>query len=164
MRIAGERVGSCARTATNLLEFARAAFSFQPRCIAQGAEDRRVAIDFRKGLPADAARRKGQESAWEYLTGVRDENAPFAVIEPTRRAPDRILYAAGRLDHDACLTVSDSLLQRVTTIVLRLSGLNVEPRSLRKLIDLCEHPLEFVGIEQIVELAAARGDEEEHRP
>src|SRR5664280_3086675 len=69
-QIAGERVRASARAAADLAKLAAAALPFQVLAIAQGAEQRRVAIDVGQRLPADIASGDGEKSAGIDLVEV----------------------------------------------------------------------------------------------
>ena len=56
------------------------------------------------------------------------------------------------------------VLQEVTPVVHRLSGLDLEVHPLREFVDLVEDLLEFLAAEQVGYLPAAHGNEEKHVP
>src|SRR6266496_1844871 len=127
--------GPGARASADLLVLAGSAFAFEHCGVAQVAEDRRVSIDRRQISVADASAGERQEAAGKDLAGVRDEDETFSVIQPARRASDRVGNLLRGGASIPCLALGDGLLQHVTPIVLRLGGLDVEARGLRKTID-----------------------------
>ena len=78
------------RAGGRLCEFAGAAFAFELSCVAQAAEERRVAINGSERLAANVAGGERQESAGKYLAGMRDEDEAFTVIQASRRTANGI--------------------------------------------------------------------------
>jgi len=56
------------------------------------------------------------------------------------------------------------VLEQVAAIVHGLSGLDLEADAVRQLVNLAEDLLELLAREQIVELTAAHGNQEENVP
>ena len=64
----------------------------------------------------------------------------------------------------AHLALFKIVLQQVAAVVHGLGGLDLEVDAVRELVDLAEDLLEFLAGEQVVELAAAHGNQEEDVP
>src|SRR6266511_495291 len=156
--------GPGARASADLLVLAGAAFAFEHCSVAQVAEDRRVSIDRRQIIVADASAGERQEAAGKDLAGVRDEDETFSVIQPARRASDRVGNLLRGGASIPCLALGDGLLQHVTPIVLRLGGLDVEARGLRKTIEPGKDLFELLRVQQLVQLSAAGRHQEKDAP
>src|SRR5664279_5267426 len=175
-QIAGERVRASARAATDLAKLAAPALTVQIPTVAQGAKQRRVAIDVGQRLFADVASGDRQKSAGIDLAQVRDEHEAFAVVD-TAGAPDPVtgLHANGHLSQLGhalirtgsvlCATAGlGAALQQEAPVVLGFGALDVEQHALRGFVQLLEDLLEFFRRDEIDALPAARGNQEEDAP
>src|ERR1051326_9000591 len=125
--IAGEGVRPGTRPAADFLIIADAALPFALGGIAQGAEEAGIAVDIGERLVEHIAATDRQETAWEDLALVRDENESFAVAHA--RGPPR--YAFGILVLGDTVLGLDAL-RDVAAIMHGLGGLDPEWSGLRE--------------------------------
>ena len=90
MRISSQSISAGSRSSADFFELAGSALSLKFRCVAQIAEQRRVAIDRCQSLLTDTTGGEGKKAARENLPFVRDEDKSLAVVEAARCAPNRV--------------------------------------------------------------------------
>ena len=87
-RIAGDGKGAGARTTAHPTEFAQTAAPFKLMGVAQGLEQRRIAVNVNQRLLFNIAHPNRHKTAGEYVAQVGDKNKTIAGVDVHGRAFD----------------------------------------------------------------------------
>src|SRR5690242_2045357 len=146
--VAPDRVGAGARASADLAELADTALPLQISAVAQGDEQRRVAVQLGERMLANVAGGYRQKAAGKYFAQVGNEDETLAFVDAARGASNAV--GAGGPEHFghgrvglAAAPGFRSLLQQEAAVMLRLGALDIELHPPRGLIQLFENLLEF---------------------
>src|ERR1035437_4631360 len=90
VRVSSQSISPGSRPATDFFEFASAALSFKLGCVAQIAEQRRLAIYFGQFLFPDTTGRERKKAAREHFPFMGDEDESLAIVETARCPSNRV--------------------------------------------------------------------------
>src|SRR6516165_11627811 len=95
-----------------------------------------------------------------------DEDKAFAIVQPARRAANRVYYFFSRIGNgcSTVLTFSHLLLQHIAAIMLGFRGFDMELGAPRELIQPGENGFELFCRQEVVKSSASCRHQEENTP
>ena len=178
--VAGHGVGAGAGTAADFFELAGSALALELGGVAEVTEDGRVLVYLMERGVADVAGVEREESAGVDVALVGDEDEALAVVDAAG-CPAHVAgfgfgggcawlvgdgggVAAGVTGAVSHFALFEVVLDEIAAVVHRLGGFDLEADAVGELVDFAEDLLELFAGEEVVELTAADGDEEEDVP